>query len=76
MISQNLYIKLPLGRSIKKLVDCRYHQCAELIQKKLIYLKPLNHKSIKTLLGFLFVFVESQASILSLGVYLQARNIK
>ena len=61
VMSPKLYIKVVTkGRSIQKVNRLQNHQCTELIQKKLIYLKPLNHKSIKTVL--FFVFVESHTS--------------
>lgn len=56
MISPKLYVKVAAeGMNVRKLIDCKYHQCVELIQKKLIYLKPLSHGSMKTLLFFVFV---------------------
>ena len=56
MVSPKLYVKaVAEGRNVRKLIDCKYHQCVESIQKKLIYLKPLNHGSMKTLLSFVSV---------------------
>lgn len=73
MISPKLYIKVVTeGRNVKKLIDCKYHQCVESIQKKLIYLKPLNHGSMKTLL--FFVLFNHTHQYEPSGYTYQARN--